>query len=315
MKLKHSLLLSAAICISNPVAANTIFATLDDVNAATDTYFLNFSSSTFGAVVDNGNGDGEMLHAYWDNNQLVFPTAGFLTYKPNPVANGSLISFATNNRRQTLNELYFQDLGSFLIEPMAGYQVDSIDYQINFAGGNNGIASGIYLLGGTNSRDVKAQWAAGSSVQTVVPGQIMQIETQSVQTSLTFLLPNLGETSALTVMNDSTLAELPPAADGSSQEVFGSSILALNQQVFRQSEGTDSFIGGVRDVFMSTLIAEGNVAGIGSFTGVLGIESIRMSVNTSPVLDSVISVPWPSMAWLWCLGLPLTALIARRKQN
>ncbi|HMY40397.1 MAG TPA: hypothetical protein PK011_13815, partial [Marinagarivorans sp.] len=254
MKLKHSLLLSAAICISNPVAANTIFATLDDVNAATDTYFLNFSSSTFGAVVDNGNGDGEMLHAYWDNNQLVFPTAGFLTYEPNPVANGSLISFATNNRRQTLNDLYFRDTGSFLIEPKAGFQVDSIDYQINFAGGNNGIAAGIYLLGGANSRDVKAQWAGGSSIHNVVPGEVVQLETQSVQTSLTFLLPNLGETSALTVLNDATLAELPAAADGSSQEVFGTSALAINQQVFRQSEGSESFIGGVRDVFISTLV-------------------------------------------------------------
>ena len=30
---------------------------------------------------------------------------------------------------------------------------------------------------------------------------------------------------------------------------------------------------------------------MGSFTGILGIESIRMTVNTSPILDSVISVP------------------------
>lgn len=314
MQLKHSLVLSAALCISAPVLANTLVASPDDVSAVTDTYFLNFSSQTFGAVADNNDGDGEVLHAYWDNNQLVFPTVGFLTYEPNATANGSLIFFTTNNRRQTLNDLYFRDTGEFLIEPKAGFQVDSIDYQINFAGGANGIASGIYLQGGTNSRDVKAQWAAASSIAPVLPEQLTQLETQSTQTSLTFLIPNLGETSALTLTSDTTEAELPAAADGSTQEVFGSSLLAINQQVFRQSEGSDSFIGGVRSVFMSSLIAEGNVAGVGSFTGILGIESIRMTVNTSPILDSVISVPWPNMAWLWCLGLPITALMARRKR-
>lgn len=314
MQLKHSLILSAALCLSAPVLANTLVASTNDVSAVTDTYFLNFSSQTFGAVVDNADGDGEVLHAYWDNNQLVFPTVGFLTYEPDATANGSLIFFTTQNRRQTLNDLYFRETGEFLIEPKAGFQVDSIDYEINFAGGNNGIASGIYLQGGTNSRDVKAQWAAASTIAPVLPEQLAQLETQSAQTSLTFLIPNLGETTALTLVSDTTEAELPAAADGSIQEVFGSSLLAINQQVFRQPEASDSFIGGVRNVFVSSLIAEGNVAGVGSFTGILGIESIRMTVNTSPILDSVISVPWPNMAWLWCLGLPITALIARRKQ-
>ena len=106
-------------------------------------------------MADNNDGDGEVLHAHWDNNQLVFPYGWVLTYEPNATANGSLIFFTTNNRRQTLNDLYFRDTGEFLIEPKAGFQVDSIDYQINFAGGANGIVSGIYLQGGTNSRDVK----------------------------------------------------------------------------------------------------------------------------------------------------------------
>ena len=128
-------------------------------------------------------------------------------------------------------------------------------------------------------------------------------------------MPNLTETTSLTVTNEATSAELPAAADGSIQELFGTSTLAINQQVFRQEEGSDSFIGGIRNVFASSLITEGSVAGVGRFTGVLGIESISMRVNTSAIVESVISVPWPSMAWLWCLGLPLTAFIARRKQN
>jgi hypothetical protein len=310
MKLRYSVLLSAAICISTPAFANTLFTTLDDVNATTDTYFLNFSSGTFGAVVDKGDGEGELLRAFWDNNQLVFPTVGFLTYEPDPMTNGSLITFATNNHRQTLNDLYFRDTGNFIIEPQFGYQIDSIDYQIDFSGGDNGLDSGIYLNGGANSSDVHAQWAAGSFVHSIVPGQLNQIETQNVQTTLTFSLPNLG---VMSMVNDITTAQLPNAVDGSIQEVFGNSSLSINQQVFRQSDGTDSFIGGVQQVFLSTLVAEGNIAGVGSFSGALGIESIRMQVNTSRIVDSVISVPWPSMLWLWMLGLPITAVLARRK--
>ncbi len=315
MNIQNTVLLIAAICINTSAAANTLVANLDEVSAVADTYFLNFAGSTFGAIADNGDGDGELLRAYWDGNQLVFPTAGFITYEPNLTANGSLIFFTTNNRLQTLNDVYFRSTGEFLIEPMAGFQVDSIDYQINFSGGNNGIASGIYLQGGTNSKDVIAQWAAGSSVQNVVPGQVVQLESQTVHTSLTFLLPNLSETTSLTVTNEATSAELPAAADGSIQELFGTSTLAINQQVFRQEEGSDSFIGGIRNVFASSLITEGSVAGVGQFTGVLGIESISMRVNTSAIVESVISVPWPSMAWLWCSGLPLTAFIARRQQK
>ncbi|HEY6527974.1 MAG TPA: hypothetical protein VIZ65_04715 [Cellvibrionaceae bacterium] len=312
MKFKYSVLLSAAICISTPATANTLFTTLDNVNATTDTYFLNFTNGTFGAVVDKGDGEGELLRAFWDNNQLVFPTVGFLTYEPSPTTNGSLISFATNNHRQTLNDLYFRDTGNFIIEPQFGYQIDSIDYQINFSGGNNGLDSGIYLNGGVNSSDVHAQWAAGSFVHSIVPGQLTQIENQHVQTTLTFSLPNLGEVS---MQNDATTAELPSAVDGSTQEVFGNSSISINQHVFRQSDGTDSFIGGVQQVFLSTLVAEGNVSGIGSFSGALGIESIRMQVNTSRIVDSVISVPWPSMLWLWVLGLPITALLAGYKKS
>ena len=39
MQLKHSLVLSAALCISAPVLANTLVASPDDVSAVTDTYF------------------------------------------------------------------------------------------------------------------------------------------------------------------------------------------------------------------------------------------------------------------------------------
>jgi hypothetical protein len=308
-------LFAAAIGAVGPVTANTLSASPSEIFAQTATYSLSFNSDTFGADV-NALGDSS-LQAYWDNNQLVFPTVGFLSYEPTPSANGSLISFTTHNSRQTLNDLYFRDTGTFLVEPTAGYQVDSIEYKIDFSGGNNGLTSGIYLKGGANSSAVQSQWAAGSYVVNAQLGQLKQIETQTVQTQTTLLSLSQGEFSATTMLNDATIVELPNGTADSTPEIFGSSTISIIQQVYRESvtDTSSSFVGGVRSPFISKLVAEGNVSGIGSFSGQLGIESIRMQVNTSRISDPVISVPWPNMLWLWMIGLPLAGFLARAKSR